>query len=112
MTLDGRAVPGLERDDSDQSYISLYSAEERAGVLIPLVTADQPGSHTLRLTIAAQGEPASLGNRVVIDALEVRSGERPSASLLPLFAGLGALVVVVLALLLALRRLGVLPRQR
>lgn len=112
VTLDGRPVPGLERDESGYSYISLYSAEEVPGALLPLVTADQPGSHTLRLTIAAQPDPASAGNRVVIDAFEVRSGETPSASLLPLSAGLGALGVVVLLLLLALRRLGVLPRHR
>lgn len=112
VALDGQAVPSLPRDEHGQSYISLYSASEELGARVRLVRGEQPGSHTLRLTVADSTDSESTGTVVVIDAFDVRSGESTSASLLPPLMGLGALVVVFVLLLSTLRRLGLIRRRR
>jgi hypothetical protein len=112
VSLDGQPVDALPRDENGQSYVSLYSSIEEYGARVPLVRVDQPGSHTLRLTVAGSTDKESLGTEVVIDAFDVRSGQSASASLVPPLAGFGALVVVLVLFLATLRRLGIVPRRR
>jgi hypothetical protein len=112
VTLDGRAVSGLARDDTGQSYASLYSATEKYGAVVPLVRDSSLGSHTLRITVAQSADMESTGHEAFIDAFEVRSGTNTSASLLPSLAGLAALVVCIVLLLYSLRRLGIPSRRR
>jgi hypothetical protein len=112
VTLDGRAVSGLARDETGQSYVSLYSKAEKNGAAIPLVRDSSLGSHTLRITVSQSTDLESTGREAVIDAFAVRSGKSTSASLLPSLAGLAALVVCLALLLYSLRRLGILSRRR
>jgi len=111
VTLDGRPVSGLPRDEAGNTYVTLYSPLEEDGAVISLVTNAGPGSHTLRLTLSETSDVGSSGHVVTIDAFGVRSGQTASASLLPVAGGLGALVVVLMLLIRTLRRLGVLPRR-
>ncbi|MGI6368206.1 MAG: hypothetical protein ACOX2L_07600 [Anaerolineae bacterium] len=109
VTVDGRPAPGLPRDAQGQAYLSLYTAEVDAQAELQPVLSDQPGAHTLRLTV--EREPEHGGSQVYIDTFEVLAGETSQMSLAPLMGGAAALLVGALLLLLVLRRLGILPRR-
>ncbi len=91
VLLDGQAAGGLPTDAQGASYVSLYAPEANSGARIPLVRNAGPGEHTLRLIVAPNADPASLGHEAVVDAFEVlpAEGQRfPIGQFLGLLAGL------------------------
>ena len=76
VTLDGRRVDGLPRNDQGLSYIDLFSPIRRWQQRIPLVYQAEDGEHELQLTVLERANLASEGTLIGIDAFQISSGER------------------------------------
>ncbi len=90
VTLDGRVVNGLDKDEEGRSYIDLYSPVTHWQVKVPLVRRAGNGQHVLRLTVEEAQNAASSGSHCLIDALDVTVAPLPSfpyLPVLPLMAG-------------------------
>jgi hypothetical protein len=99
VTLDGRNVAGLPKDDQGRSYLDLHAQETEWQARLPIASGLAPGQHVVRLTIG--GGERTLGN---VDAFEVNAGQ-PPAFPTPIVAILGAGVLLAAgALVLDFRR--------
>ncbi len=78
VTLDGRAAPGLFRDDRGRTVVDLYSPTPEWGARVPLVRGAGSGQHVLRLTVDEWRNEASAGLRCVVDAFEVKVSAPPA----------------------------------
>lgn len=78
VTLDGRSVGGLPKDAEGQSYVDLYSVDERWQSRMPLIRGASNRQHTLRLTVSGERNPEATGNRCAIDGFEVSVGSSRS----------------------------------
>ena len=93
VALDGHAVRELDRDASGQSYVDLVSKTTQTRARIRLVRDVHAGEHTLRLTVAPDGNERASAQNCVIDGFAVLAGERQQFPWLSL-----GLVVMGLAL--------------
>lgn len=93
VTLDGRRVDGLARNEQRVSYVDLFSPVRRWQQRIPLVYQAADSQHELRLTVLERANLASEGKLVGIDAFQISRGERPHAP--PGATGLLALTMLL-----------------
>lgn len=99
LAIDGKpgSANALPKDAQGRSYLDLYSPQEtwQQEVAIARGLGDQfpTTDHTVQLTVASQGNPASSGNAAVIDAFSV--AEHRSYTLFG--ASAGALVLAIVA---------------
>jgi len=93
VTLDGRRVDGLPRNDQGVSYVDLFSPIRRWQQRIPLVYKAEDGEHELQLTVLERANLASEGRIIGIDAFQISRGE-PRYALYGV-AGLLALTMLV-----------------
>jgi len=93
VTLDGRPVAGLPRDEKGRSFLELYSTERWPQRRVPVVAGVGSGQHALRLEVVEESPAPSSGRRCTVDAFEVRSVARGTFP----YAAVGALVLALLA---------------
>lgn len=93
VTMDGREVLVLPRDQEGRPVVDLYNPTLRWQERIPLAVNLPNVIHTVQLTALGEANPASGGSRVAIEAFEVGSGQASRPLALAAAAGLLALIL-------------------
>lgn len=71
VSLDGRPVDGLPRDDTGQSYVGLYAPQPAWQQRVPLVRGASQNVHALTLVVSNRRETESRGLGAEVDGFDV-----------------------------------------
>lgn len=105
VSLDGRAVSGLDVDSHGASYVSLYSPDSEKKARITLVRNAGPGERTLRLIVSDDADPMSDGTLIAINAMAVSTSDNLGIPIVESAGLLTGLVAVGLLLKRTWRRI-------